>query len=162
MLGIDDGLEAQVETILADVWSFLGLDEVQLPGESEPIGSPSVHVYTRLSGTDADVGLTIQCHQRVARELAGAMLESEASEVEPQDVSDAMGEIANIVGGNLKALAEDLTLGFAVVQEVDEEVVAKGQLLCRTTSYPAGLQVLVQVTLMPTATGRAHLAAQAS
>ncbi|MDA8391545.1 MAG: chemotaxis protein CheX [Actinomycetota bacterium] len=158
MLSVEEGLEEQMEAILADVWSFLGLDDEPPSGEVAAIESPSVHVYTRLSGPDADVGLALQCDRETARSLAAAMLDMAPPEIGPQDISDAMGEIANIIGGNLKALAEDLTLGFAVVQDAEGEVAAKGEMLCGLRCYPGGHAMSIQVTLVPTSSGRSRLA----
>ena len=160
MLSVEEGLEEQMEAILADVWSFLGLNDEPPPEEVAPIGSPSVHVYTRLSGPDADIGLALQCERDTARSLAAAMLDMDPSEIAPQDLCDAMGEIANIIGGNLKALAENLTLGFAVVQDAEGEVAAKGEVLSELRCYPGGHALSVQVTLVPTSSGRSRLAAQ--
>ena len=162
MLSVEEGLEEQMEAILADVWSFLGLDDEPPAGEPTAIDSPSVHVYTRLSGPDADVGLALQCDRATAGSLAAAMLDMDPSEIGPQDLSDAMGEIANIIGGNLKALAEDLTLGFAVVQDAEGEVAAKGQMLCGLRCYPGGHAMSIQVTLVPTTSGRSRLAAHSA
>jgi chemotaxis protein CheX len=39
-----------------------------------------------------------------ARRAAAAFLAMEADEVSPEDVSDVLGELANIVGGNVKAM----------------------------------------------------------
>jgi CheY-specific phosphatase CheX len=51
-----------------------------------------------------DGAVTIQCSPDLARAAAAAMLEMEAAATSFDDVRDALGEIANMVGGNLKAL----------------------------------------------------------
>jgi chemotaxis protein CheX len=42
-----------------------------------------------------------------ARDAAAAFLAMEAGEVSQEDVSDVLGELANIVGGNVKAMLPD-------------------------------------------------------
>ena len=41
---------------------------------------------------------------QAARQAAAAFLAMEPDEVSPEDVSDVLGELANIVGGNVKAM----------------------------------------------------------
>jgi len=41
---------------------------------------------------------------RAARKAAAAFLAMDAAEVSPEDLSDVLGELANIVGGNVKAM----------------------------------------------------------
>lgn len=105
---------ADVQTIANDVWtSFLA------PG-SDPVGE----VPAPLSGTDLVVG-SVAIHGawqgRVTLELAGATAQSIATvmldgSAGPEDVVDAVGELVNMIGGNVKSLMPaPSTLGLPVV-----------------------------------------------
>jgi chemotaxis protein CheX len=48
--------------------------------------------------------VTVDCSELLARRLGGAMFDVEASSLSDEEVADALGEIANIIGGNIKAL----------------------------------------------------------
>ena len=71
-----------------------------------PIGGVSamVGIVGPWAGTGA-----VSCEEKLACRLAGAMLMSEYTEVN-DDVLDAMGEVANMIIGNIKTNLED-TLG---------------------------------------------------
>jgi chemotaxis protein CheX len=50
-------------------------------------------------------GLTvIRCGLRAAGEIAGAMLDVEPASATPDDCADALGELVNILAGNVKSL----------------------------------------------------------
>lgn len=46
----------------------------------------------------------LECSAAAARSVAGALLMVGPDEVSAEDVSDTVGELANVIGGNLKAL----------------------------------------------------------
>jgi chemotaxis protein CheX len=48
--------------------------------------------------------LVYSCSTAAARRAAGAFLAMEPEEVSEEDMSDVLGELANIVGGNVKAM----------------------------------------------------------
>jgi chemotaxis protein CheX len=48
--------------------------------------------------------VAVDCTEPLARRVAGSMLGLEAGEASPEDVRDAIGEVANVAGGNVKAL----------------------------------------------------------
>jgi chemotaxis protein CheX len=48
--------------------------------------------------------LVYACSQNAARKAAAAFLAMEPDEVAQEDISDVLGELANIVGGNVKAM----------------------------------------------------------
>ena len=58
-----------------------------------------------------------------ARHVAGRMFQLPADQVGDDDLSDAVGEVANMIGGNIKAmLAGEHRLGLPVVRALDEPV----------------------------------------
>jgi hypothetical protein len=97
---IDD---ATVHAIAEEAWTALvGEDEalVPLPGEpSADVLSAWVDVVGPWTGT---VVLTTGVH--TAAQLTRALLRDTApAQLDEEDVADAFGEIANVVGGNVKA-----------------------------------------------------------
>lgn len=44
------------------------------------------------------------CNEQLARELAAVLLRSEPAQLRPEHVRDALAEIANMLGGSIKAL----------------------------------------------------------
>jgi hypothetical protein len=95
--------EATVQAIAAEAWTALvGEDEflVPLPGEL-PADALSAWVDVVGPWTGAVVLTT---GARTATDLCRALLGEAAPEpLEDEDVADAFGEIANVVGGNVKA-----------------------------------------------------------
>lgn len=73
--------EAAPSTDEEEVWSTVDID---VPGHR------------------AGIALDLSCSLRLARELAARMAENSASEMSPQDATDALSEVANMVSGRLK------------------------------------------------------------
>lgn len=62
-------------------------------------------VYSSVSITGSWTGHVVYASSdAAARRAAAAFLAMEADEVSPEDLSDVLGELANIVGGNVKAM----------------------------------------------------------
>lgn len=82
--------------------TMLGFDLMHLPLEVDPMEhfKDSISAMVGLAGTYNGL---ISIHQPISLglKLAGTMLDMELTEVD-QDVMDALGEIANMVAGNIK------------------------------------------------------------
>jgi chemotaxis protein CheX len=62
-------------------------------------------VHSSVSITGSWTGHVVYaCSTVAARRAAAAFLAMEPDEVSPEDLSDVLGELANIVGGNVKAM----------------------------------------------------------
>jgi chemotaxis protein CheX len=95
---------ATVQEIADQAWAALiGEEEVlvPLPGELPPATLSSwVDVVGPWTGT-----VVLTCGSDTAEELARALLREHApAELDDEDVADALGELANVVGGNVKAV----------------------------------------------------------
>ena len=95
--------EATVEAIANEAWiALVGEDEVlvPVPGElSADVLSAWVDVVGPWTGS-----VVLTTDRQTAAELTRALLGSAAPELlDHEDVADAFGEIANVVGGNVKA-----------------------------------------------------------
>jgi chemotaxis protein CheX len=51
--------------------------------------------------------VVVECSAKASEQAAAAMLSIEATDVTPGDVADALGEIANVIGGGVKSLLPD-------------------------------------------------------
>jgi chemotaxis protein CheX len=96
-----DDLQAIAEQVWASYLDMSGCDPlVALPGEEF-----SVDVSASVSVTGAWQGhIVVSCSNTAAKYAAGELLGVEQDDVTDADVADALGELANIIGGNVKSL----------------------------------------------------------
>lgn len=96
--------EATVQGIADESWlALVGEDEYLVP-VPEPLPADVVSSWVQVSGPwNGTVVLTVG--RETAVELTRCLLKEHAPEVlEPEDVEDALGELANVVGGNVKGV----------------------------------------------------------
>ena len=96
----------QIDSIMQSIWtSVLGIElseETAPPREESLDGvymTSCVHIAGPWSGA-----FTVACPQELARKCAALMFGMEVDAVSEDETNDALGEIANIAGGNFKAL----------------------------------------------------------
>jgi chemotaxis protein CheX len=113
------GLEMAIDEIVESVWnSSLGLavvadDPFRLDGERGRIFGGVVQITGAWDGVVA-----VQCSEPLARLATTAMMGIPENEMALADVQDTVGELANMVGGNVKSLLEGkCALGLPVVVE---------------------------------------------
>lgn len=95
--------EPTIESIAQDAWTALvGEDEVLVPIPADlptEVVSSWVDVVGPWNGS-----VVLTTGRQTAEELTRLLLRDQAPEVlEDEDVADALGELANVVGGNVKA-----------------------------------------------------------
>jgi len=93
-----------VQSIAQEAWSALvGDDEFLVPlpgGDPDDAVSSWVEIVGPWSGT-----VVLTCGRATAEELSRCLLKEHAPPVlDDEDVEDALGELANVVGGNVKAV----------------------------------------------------------
>ena len=104
---------ATVQSIADDVWtSLVGDGEVLVP---LPVPAPEVTLsaWVRITGPWCGA-VVVTCGEATAVALTECLLRARPPAViEPEDVDDALGELANVLGGNVKAaLPGPSTLGL--------------------------------------------------
>ena len=98
-----------VQAVVEEVWrSFLDEAEPLLP-RVVPAGTPFDGAPAWSAGVSVSGGwegtVTVEVAQDVAHELTRRLLAiDDADEVGDEDVADAVGELVNMVGGNIKSL----------------------------------------------------------
>jgi chemotaxis protein CheX len=97
--------DEDLNTITDQVWSsYLDPDGtsplVRVPADNRPTS-----VSASVSLTGAWRGHTVvSCSEAASRNAAAALLAIDLQDVTQADVIDAVGELANVIGGNVKAL----------------------------------------------------------
>jgi CheY-specific phosphatase CheX len=97
--------EAALAEVLSLAWAtFVDPDAVLVPAH-RPGGEPGIVAEVGVIG-DAPARIAISIDRAGARAVAERMVAAAwpGSSLEDDDVDDAMGELANVLGGNLKAL----------------------------------------------------------
>jgi chemotaxis protein CheX len=94
-----------ITEIAEEIWaSYLDPDGLHPLMSAEPGVVPVGEVSASVSISGSWHGhVVLKCSAPTARHAAGALLAMEVAEVASADIVDAMGELANIVGGNLKS-----------------------------------------------------------
>jgi chemotaxis protein CheX len=105
-------------------------DTLPRAGEARFIGT--VHITGPWSGS-----VVVECPEQFGRIVAAAMFGSEPDDVTDDELVDVIGELANMIGGNVKALLEgDSSLSLpTVVRGSDFRVIVPGTHLARSLSF---------------------------
>jgi chemotaxis protein CheX len=103
--GPEHATDRQIEEIAQDVWAaFTGIDIE--PAEAGPY---SQHVVTAATGTVHVDGqwhgrIHVTCTLSLAKAAASAMFAKPAERLSAADIADALGELTNVIGGNIKSV----------------------------------------------------------
>jgi chemotaxis protein CheX len=84
-----------------------------------------------------DGSVVVECTDELTRLVAAAMFGSDPADVQDDETIDVIGELANMIGGNIKALIEgESVLSLpTVVRGVDFRVLVPGTHLARSLAY---------------------------
>jgi chemotaxis protein CheX len=94
----------QVAEITRDVWgSFLSMDLEQVAADEEPLAGPTMTGCVHLSGAWGG-SVLVETSADHAQQAAEAMFAADPGSLSADEVSDALGELTNMVGGNIKGL----------------------------------------------------------
>ena len=98
-------LEGEIRQITEWVWSSILERELQL----DPVGTWPLQRAGSLLSTveirgDWEGAVALQCSPQLAHRLAAAMFNLESQDTSASDTYDALGELTNMIGGNIKAL----------------------------------------------------------
>lgn len=138
-----------VHAVVEEVWSsFLGAEDPILPIPSGlPVGEWMAAI-TVSGGWDAQV--TVNLTERGAYGVTSTMLMCPEDECSDEDLRDALGELVNMVGGNIKSLmAGHAVLSLPLVGHGDISPGSHLVEVCRLDLTWRGEPVLVTVHLPP-------------
>lgn len=94
--------QADLESLTRDIWAtMVGLDLVDALMANGP--EPGISSQVEIQG-ESEVALRIDCSVELARKVAARLFDMPEEELEPELVLDAMSEMANILGGNVKGM----------------------------------------------------------
>jgi chemotaxis protein CheX len=148
MTTIESFLPVTAEDLAAigeDVWTAFLLEDPAIPGAAGTAPSGVVHASVGVhGGWTGQVALELSA--TAAAELARRMLGLD--EVSAADVTDAVGELVNVVGGNVKSIVPvESSLGLPMVVEgtVARATAHDAVEVCSTSLDWAGHEVRVSV-----------------
>lgn len=99
--------EDQLFEITESVWSMiLGLPLVRSAAPASPTHDRTLLASVQISGAFEGV-VNLQCSAALAIDAAALMFARPAGDLRPEQVQDALGELTNMVGGNVEALLPD-------------------------------------------------------
>lgn len=108
------GAEA-IARVIDSIFSTMMDVEVSVIDAPRAKGGDRVIASVHLEGA-CNAAISLQCSRRQACEFAGKILCMDTPEQMDNDVRDAVGEIANVIGGNLKvAMGGDVRLSLPTV-----------------------------------------------
>jgi len=113
----------ELSQIAQSVWESALQLPLMAPSASASVRDPAA-LTAVISFTGAWNGyVTLTLGESLSRRIAGSMLEVEPDQLEKEDVFDALREVINMLGGNIKALLPppcQLSLPFIMAAGVDD------------------------------------------
>ena len=93
-----------IARLVNDLWStVLGLEIGEGPGGGQDHDPGTLTTWIRIIGS-LNLVVLLQCPEKLARRVASIMFDVEESQVRPDQVTDSLKELANILGGNIKGM----------------------------------------------------------
>lgn len=121
---------------------------LQLPFDARSPETPMdpsdlLHASIEIRGA-ASREFRVICSKSLAQRIAQAMFCAEIDALSAQDVRDALAEVANVIGGNVKsAMNEECQLGLP---KVEEESDANQTCSCRQTFECDGRPITIELS----------------
>jgi chemotaxis protein CheX len=109
----------ELEQLTRDVWAtMIGLDLADAVMAENP--DPGVTSQIEIHG-DEQATLRIDCSMDLARQVAARLFDMPPEELELELILDAMGEMANVIGGQVKGRwSGAVKLSLPVTKEIGE------------------------------------------
>ncbi len=135
-----------VDELLTEAWrTFLDTDLIRV--DANDLAAEALYASIAIIGDRAST-MVIACDAELALRCASHVLQMEPADLSPDDVSDLLGELANIVAGNLKGVygsaTEHLTLSLPVVS-AGEQMIHGSELRLRAAYESDGSAVVCEM-----------------
>ena len=88
--------------LVGEIWSALFGRAIE-PRHATPFEGRVITATVHLQG-DVDTSVMVRCDAGLASEMASEMFQIDCDDLVSEDLQDTVGEIANIVAGNVKTL----------------------------------------------------------
>ena len=96
--------EAQVRSVVRSVWSTqLGLEIQDADDSGKTAPSPTMTAAIHISG-DYRGGIRLECSRALVQRAGSIMFDLPADQISEEDERDVVGELTNVIAGNIKAL----------------------------------------------------------
>jgi chemotaxis protein CheX len=106
-----------VAQLAQEIWATLLAAEGDEPLVEEDIGSEEMVAVTEITGEWCG-HVRLSCSRAAARHATAAMFATPVEDLSEADITDAIGELVNVVGGNIKSLLPGPTvLSLPVVSD---------------------------------------------
>jgi chemotaxis protein CheX len=140
--------DEEILGITRDVWESFTGRRIELAGDqARPDGGDvTVGCVTVTGGWQGNVLLA--CPAQLARMAASAMFDLPAEQLEGEQVADALGELTNMIGGNIKSLIPGpsrLSMPTVTVGEPSTVPMPRATLLSTVSLACEGLPLTVSV-----------------
>ena len=97
--------DADICAVTEFAWQTMTGDTLQTTEDNPHAFDEARHMTACIQITGAWVGaIVLTCSETMAKGVTATLFDIERSEVSPEDLMDAVGEMVNVVSGNLKAL----------------------------------------------------------
>ena len=117
--------------------TMLGLD-VDGPADCDRAPRTTMSASVQIVGS-VECAVVVGCDDEFGSRVASAMFDVEPSSLSFDEIGDALGELANMIGGNVKVLVGESTLSLPTVVRGDElQLAVPGAAACLRLSYGAG------------------------
>ncbi len=100
----DDEVQTIVETIWMSLFTEMDLACAEAPVERE-VNSHTVTAMVMITGV-WEAAVSVECSHQLAERITEVMFELDSGDTDTELIHDAIGEVANMAGGNVKALAD--------------------------------------------------------
>ncbi len=134
---------AELKSIVDEVWASL-LNPTPVDVEHVELDSDFVAGYVEISGGWAG-RVSVETTDLGAAAIASQMLDVPADDLSEADLVDAVGELANIVGGSVKSCVDGhstLSLPAVARAELDHQLELAMQVVSRWLEHPLRVRVL--------------------
>lgn len=111
-----NNLEPELTEVIEAIWGstlHMGVERSECSHATECLDD-SISAQIDILGETPSL-LVLECSEKMASAAARCMFGLEQEDLAPRDLADAVGELVNILGGNIRCLiSEDATIGIPV------------------------------------------------
>ena len=135
--------DQEIEQLTASIWDSILHLPIEPGGLPLPVGQRTMSACVQITGAWRGA-VALSCGAGLAEEAATVMFGTDAGTASTCDMQDAVGELANMIGGNVKALLpETCALSLpSVVQGTDYTVRVPGSRVVTVVPFRSGPHAL--------------------